>query len=683
MQTSLFSLLVAAFFARAAAQQTIDPLSIIVSEAFSVYTEVNSLLSSAASAVSAAAGSAIPATGNSSPDGASTTSNVPYTPTSYDSTSSEGPGVSGTPSTSSAPLTSTSISSASSPSLALTTSASVAVGVTSSSTPDTRSLTTSSRGPSSTTSSLTLSSPVIGTSSVLGAAAGSGTSTPSLTKSRHESDLPIILGCVLGALALGLSILALVICFKRRRLSSSPRHSALSPGDDEVESWRVSRPSDTAASHGSLHRDLGVAGTAPLMSEHPAFRNPQGYENPFVPVPPPPRRTAPNSRPGLTDGMAPGDDPFVKEITGPSRSDSVSSTYSTHHTGGIAAGIAAAAAGADLMHHSNEYHGQSAPAANGQPIPARINRKPVPVQYTNNSEPWPYSPVSPIDPVAETAGLTTFPTRSSGESGRSFSRDPARANAVFDQEYAPHSEALGHDDPELGAAAAGLGAGLAGGAALGYHGNHGQHRSRSRSSSSKRRSRPAMPIPSAGLDTSGRTSRDDRNSQAYRDVVPQESYGAGPAEDQDVYGVPATLPSRSRRNSALGSALPGAAAFNYANRPTVPSPLSSEVRRDRSSSPRRSRSRSLSGGTARFSFSYDPVADDYGAYPPFPITSSTSGQGKTGRDEAFTDLNMNNPARPDKAIVNDKSYPQLDIPRRQSTNEYDLAATSGPLGPSR
>lgn len=48
-------------------------------------------------------------------------------------------------------------------------------------------------------------------------------------------------------------------------------------------------------------------GTAPNLESHPAHR----HENPFVPVPPSPRRTAPNSRSGLTDGTVPGDDPYI------------------------------------------------------------------------------------------------------------------------------------------------------------------------------------------------------------------------------------------------------------------------------------------------------------------------------------------------------------------------------------
>ena len=47
---------------------------------------------------------------------------------------------------------------------------------------------------------------------------------------------------------------------------------------------------------------------APSLSQHPAMRQ---HENPFVPELPSPRRTAPNSRAGLTDGMVPGAAAYV------------------------------------------------------------------------------------------------------------------------------------------------------------------------------------------------------------------------------------------------------------------------------------------------------------------------------------------------------------------------------------
>lgn len=62
---------------------------------------------------------------------------------------------------------------------------------------------------------------------------------------------------------------------------------------------------------------------APSLSQHPAMRQP---ENPFVPVPPSPRRTAPNSRAGLTDGMVAGDSPYLMDEKAPLRDRSRSNS---------------------------------------------------------------------------------------------------------------------------------------------------------------------------------------------------------------------------------------------------------------------------------------------------------------------------------------------------------------------
>ncbi|KAL8674548.1 MAG: hypothetical protein Q9168_001066 [Polycauliona sp. 1 TL-2023] len=53
------------------------------------------------------------------------------------------------------------------------------------------------------------------------------------------------------------------------------------------------------------------AAKAPNMQQHPALRNNSNTDNPFVPVPPSPRRQAPNSHAGLTDGTVPGPSPYV------------------------------------------------------------------------------------------------------------------------------------------------------------------------------------------------------------------------------------------------------------------------------------------------------------------------------------------------------------------------------------
>ena len=56
-------------------------------------------------------------------------------------------------------------------------------------------------------------------------------------------------------------------------------------------------------------------GHTPNLDHHPAYR----HENPFVPVPPSPRRTAPNSRSGLTDGTIAGGKPYITPVRDPEK----------------------------------------------------------------------------------------------------------------------------------------------------------------------------------------------------------------------------------------------------------------------------------------------------------------------------------------------------------------------------
>ena len=102
-----------------------------------------------------------------------------------------------------------------------------------------------------------------------------------------------------------------------------------------------------------------AAAAAPDMTEHPAFRN--SHENPFVPVPPPPRRTAPNSRVGLTDGLVPGQEPFIsgngRRLGGGNGAGNLLATQGhdhDHHVGeALATGAGGAALGAAAVHHHN------------------------------------------------------------------------------------------------------------------------------------------------------------------------------------------------------------------------------------------------------------------------------------------------------------------------------------------
>jgi len=453
--------------------------------------------------------------------------------------------------------------------------------------------------------------------------------------------------------------------------------------------------------------------------------------------------------------MVPGDDPYLeKEIGGNGRPSTSRSRDSSSKRGALAAGVAGAAIGAGIMHHHNRKQQDdektlvtdepSQPTTEPQiaPVPqAKVARKPVPINTTTECDPsWPYSPVSPIDPAAESAALAKFPTRSSQESRRSFSRDAARANAAFDQEYAPQTDLLHEPESEtsrgrghghgqaLATAAAGLAVGGIGGAALARH-HDNRRRSRSNSSSSAHRrslshlnhtesphrlSGPFQsdePTPLASTDSSS------NNSYTYSDALAtQPSHGhtaaiveesalpqqvaaaaaAPPSQPQaytqsDPYDVPPVPVTRSRRNSALGTAAPGAAAFSYINRPAIPSPLSSEIRHDSRSdspprmpsrSPRR-RSRGVSSTPRRASQDSTPYDDVYASNPWLISNRNDDYQFHPQYKPQYTepqDLHDGVPSDPNKAIVGDNGYPHMGIPRRKSGGEYDFES-NGPLGP--
>lgn len=163
-------------------------------------------------------------------------------------------------------------------------------------------------------------SPTTGTASLAqpGGSSPTSASSPGTSgSSHHNNTLVIALGVVFGALALGLIVLALVCCCKRRGNRRKSRR-VLTPDDDEVDSWRGSEPNRdyTPLAPGSSDgRPIShhYPAEAPPMAQHPAMR----HENPFVPVPPAPRRGAPNARAGLTDAAVPGQDPFIAPSSQP------------------------------------------------------------------------------------------------------------------------------------------------------------------------------------------------------------------------------------------------------------------------------------------------------------------------------------------------------------------------------
>ena len=372
------------------------------------------------------------------------------------------------------------------------------------------------------------------------AAAASGTVAAAAT-SHHggsgNNHLAIILGCVLGALALGLLILVFLLCCRRRRRrrTESLRSSAMSPDDREVASWQQPRGTyhNRYGSNGALlGAGVGAGATtaaaAPLMSEHPAFRNDPEHRNPFVPVPPPPRRSAPNSRAGLTDGMVPGDEPYITE-KGTGHPLGRKSTDSSHTGRNLALGAGGVALGAAALHHHHNKKKDEGIEVNSPYDNHKrhsINRKPISVNDAISREPW----MTPSTTANDDAfAMSSAGGRRSNESARSRqSRDAARANAAFDDQYAPvhapvhaplhepgkarlldHSE-KDHHHGHMGTAAA-LGAGALGGAALAHHHNRSQSQSLSHSRSPHRRS--LLPAQKDDSDSSNTNSELSQNSR--------------------------------------------------------------------------------------------------------------------------------------------------------------------------
>jgi hypothetical protein len=163
-------------------------------------------------------------------------------------------------------------------------------------------------------------------SSAAASSAAAQASSNGVAGNKHRT-LTIVLATVLSILALAIIILALVCCLTRRRQRQKRfLRRTLTPESDEVDSWRHQPGQEMQYAQIPALNTTGGAFlnngrpsshpypvVAPDPSLHPAMRDQHvpEYQNPFTPVPPPPRKGAPNARPGLTDGTVPGDAPFI------------------------------------------------------------------------------------------------------------------------------------------------------------------------------------------------------------------------------------------------------------------------------------------------------------------------------------------------------------------------------------
>ena len=203
----------------------------------------------------------------------------------------------------------------------------------------------------STTSSLSSSTASASPTTPPAAASPSASAAPAHHGLSSAATIGIIVGCVVGAILL-LAILGLLCCCLIRRRRKNKR-TVTPVAEREVASWKspinpgrhYSNYTPAQQGHVPMEQSptvplMAAAATehhrathssAPSLSQHPAMR--QNPENPFVPALPTPRRTAPNSRDGLTDGMIVGADPYVMPEKKPLRDRSRSRSNSRPKSG--------------------------------------------------------------------------------------------------------------------------------------------------------------------------------------------------------------------------------------------------------------------------------------------------------------------------------------------------------------
>ena len=179
-----------------------------------------------------------------------------------------------------------------------------------------------------TRSSSTSSSPTAASSSSPSTSQSSPTTSPSptATPAHHGSSnktLIIAVVCaVVGAILLALILLGICCCLTRRRRKARKDRGPVPVADDEKDTWKSEKPQNPGRTYipsqygrvpSAEHEPMippqaaGSRDQTPILATHPAYRP----ENPFVPVPPSPRRSAPNSRNGLTEGTVSSDVPYA------------------------------------------------------------------------------------------------------------------------------------------------------------------------------------------------------------------------------------------------------------------------------------------------------------------------------------------------------------------------------------
>ncbi|KAI4214588.1 MAG: hypothetical protein LQ351_003005 [Letrouitia transgressa] len=177
----------------------------------------------------------------------------------------------------------------------------------------------------------TSSTPAAVTSPTAAAAAAAAPSKPG---SDHKTLIIAVVCAVVGAFLVALLVGLCCWCLIRRRRRR--REHAQASIDDEVKTWRSNKPANPGRQYSNPQKNspvsaieqqpmIPIGAKEPDMRHHPALRN----ENPFVPIPPSPRK-APNSRPGLTDDTVPGAPSYIVPETQRLRKSSSRSRSRSH-----------------------------------------------------------------------------------------------------------------------------------------------------------------------------------------------------------------------------------------------------------------------------------------------------------------------------------------------------------------
>lgn len=341
---------------------------------------------------------------------------------------------------------------------------------------------------------------------------------------------------------------------RRRRNSRSAKHRALSPNDsEEYEAWRHEKPY-VRSSKGFTSRTQPIdAAGAPLTSERDTSHLQSNHANPFVPVPPPPRRSA--SRSGLHDVTAYSAHPYSPEhVTGLETNNNAHHSKPGSNDHALAAGLGGAALGG-LAAHAIDRHDrkQSEPLAgnvfektkptyseeelNTLPEAATEERRSGSVGRASVKEPWPY---------------TDAVKRRSMDSAKSGNRSSSRSQDHFSTPDSTPADSHGAS-----------GVGLAGAAAAG--GLAGAITSRKKTSRSPHKRGILKQTLSDSSDPASTPSDRGRSKEPMLVAHPEKRNSTASIQSNtsvhelETVDIPPTPPARDRRQSILGSAAPLAA----------------------------------------------------------------------------------------------------------------------------